>query len=334
MNKKVGFNIDFVVTWVDGQDSNWLNKRREFENNNSDDKSETRFRDYSLFNYWFRAVEKYAPWVNQIYLVTDEQVPEWLNLKHSKVTLIDHKDIISNEYLPTFNSSAIEVNLVNIKNLSEHFVLFNDDMFLNAPVKPTDFFWYDGRPRDTAGLNAVMPIEDFDHMVVNNMAIINKKFNKFEVIKSNYGKFFNIKNGPLNIYTLLLLFLPRFTRFYDLHIPYSILKSEFSEVMVENNNLFEITSSHKFRSIQDITIWSVRYTQIAKGKLKPRMFNFGKFYNLTQWERIIKDIHKSNHKIIDINDSDKINNYEFDTIIAKLKMAFDNKLDKKSQFEN
>ena len=225
--------------------------------------------------------------------------------------------IIEKDNLPTFNSSAIEVNLFKIKKLSEHFVIFNDDMFLNAPVEPSDFFWFDGRPRDTAGLNAIMPVEDFDHITANNITIINKKFNKMNVIKHNFFKFFNLKNGPLNIYTLLLLFLPRFTRFYDLHIPYSNLKSEFTNVMKENKDFFEVTSSNKFRSTSDISIWSVRYTQIAKGNFKPRKFNFGKFYNLTQIEEITQDIKRSKHKVIDINDSSDVDSILFQERVSQ-----------------
>ncbi|AVH74999.1 stealth family protein [Weissella koreensis] len=333
MAKELEFPIDFVVTWVDGADPKWLKKRNIFEDGNMDDKSETRFRDYNLFNYWFRAVEKYAPWVNKIYLVTDNQIPEWLNVDHEKLVLIDHKDIIEKDNLPTFNSNAIEVNLFKIKKLSEHFVIFNDDMFLNAPVEPSDFFWFDGRPRDTAGLNAIMPVEDFDHITANNITIINKKFNKMNVIKHNFFKFFNLKNGPLNIYTLLLLFLPRFTRFYDLHIPYSNLKSEFTNVMKENKDFFEVTSSNKFRSTSDISIWSVRYTQIAKGNFKPRKFNFGKFYNLTQIEEITQDIKRSKHKVIDINDSSDVDSILFQERVSQLYKAFNVHLSKKSEYE-
>lgn len=333
MNKYPNFPIDFVVTWVDGSDDKWLKKRSLFDEKNSDDKTETRFRDYNLFNYWFRGVEKYAPWVNKIYLVTDNQIPTWLNLEHPKLVWIDHKQIISENNLPTFNSSAIEVNLKNIEDLSEHFVLFNDDMFLNASVKASDFFWHDGKPRDTVGLNAIMPVEDFDHIVANNMIVINKKFHKFQVIRSNFFKFFNFKNGPLNVYTLFLLFLPRFTRFYDLHIPYSILKSEFISVMNENNDLYKLTSRNKFRSIQDITIWSVRYTQLAKGLFKPRRYNFGKFYDLTKTDIIVKDIKNSKHKVIDINDSDVISRQEFSKVVYDLKTAFDSHLEHKSEFE-
>lgn len=333
MNRKIDFPVDFVVTWVDGSDKRWLSKRQEYEKINLDDQAEARFRDYNLFHFWFRAVEKYAPWVNKIYLVTDNQIPVWLNTSHPKLVIVDHSDIIDEKYLPTFNSSAIELNLKNIKMLSEHFVLFNDDMFLNAPVKPTDFFWYDGMPRDTAGFNTIMPVENFDHVVANNMIIINKKFNKFSVICKQFTKFFNIKNGPLNIYTSLLLFFPRFTRFYDLHLPYSIIKSEFEKVMDENIVIYEETSSNRFRSTTDITIWSVRYTQLAEGLFKPRRYNFGKFYTLKKVDKIVRDIKYGYHKVIDINDSDDVSSAEFVNTVRKLSEAFRNKLSKKSKFE-
>lgn len=333
MQKEITFPIDFVITWVDGSDSEWIEKRKKFEQNNNDDKEETRFRDYKLLRYWFRSVEKYAPWVNNIYFVTDNQIPEWLNIGHNKLKIINHQDFIPHQYLPTFNSSAIEVNLKNIEGLSEHFVLFNDDMFLNDVTKPTDFFWYDGSPRDTAGFNAIMPVEDFDHILTNNMIIINKNFNKFSVLKKQFTKFFNVKNGPLNLYTMLLLFLPRFTRIYDLHIPYSILKSEFINVMGQNYREYKVTSSNKFRSIDDITIWSVRYTQIVKGLFKPRIYNFGKFYNISQIDTIVSDIRKSKHSVIDINDSDTISQGDFNKIVIVLRQEFNNKFRNKSKFE-
>lgn len=333
MKRDIDFPIDFVVTWVDNSDQNWKNKRQQFEFENFDDKSETRYRDYDIFQFWFRAVEKYAPWVNKIYLVTDNQIPKWLNLDNPKIVLIDHHDIIDNKYLPTFNSNAIEVNLKNIENLSEHFVLFNDDMFINGPVRPSDFFWFDGRPRDTAGLNAIMPIENFDHITLNNMIIVNKHYKKFKVIRKQFFKFFNFKNGMLNVYTLALLFLPRFTRFFDLHLPYSFLKSEFNRIMDENKNEYEQTSANKFRGINEISVWSIRYTQLASGNFKPRHISFGKYYDLTKINKIVKDIKYSKHKVIDINDSINVSESEFKQSVKMLKKAYEVRLPEKSSFE-
>ena len=95
--------------------------------------------------YWFRGVENYAPWVKQIHFVTCGHLPEWLNINHPKIHIVNHKDYIPEQYLPTFSSHVIELNMHRIPGLSEHFVNFNDDVFLTQPVKPEDFF-QDGKP--------------------------------------------------------------------------------------------------------------------------------------------------------------------------------------------
>ena len=121
--------IDFVVTWVDGNDVAWQAEKIRYSPKKTDSgNEENRFRDWGLMKYWFRGIEKFAPWVNHVYFITWGHVPEWLNLEHEKLSIIKHSDYIPDEYLPTFNSNVIELNLHRIPQLSEHFVLFNDDM--------------------------------------------------------------------------------------------------------------------------------------------------------------------------------------------------------------
>ena len=133
--------IDFVVLWVDGEDPEWQREKARFEPEYETSASSiNRYRDWDLMRYWFRGVEKYAPWVNRIFFVTSGQIPEWLKADHPKLRLVEHREYIPKQYLPTFNSNVIELRLHHIADLSEHFVLFNDDMFLTAPVKPEDFF--------------------------------------------------------------------------------------------------------------------------------------------------------------------------------------------------
>lgn len=330
MGMKVDFPIDFVVMWVDGSDVAWNEQKAKFSGQEKDDRKETRFRDAGHFLYWFRAVEKFAPWVHKIYLVTNGQVPSFLDLNAEKVILINHEEIMPTDSLPTFNSSAIELNVANIPGLVEHFVLFNDDMFLNRNVFPEDFFSPNGLPKDTAGLNQIMPIENFDHIIANNIAIINNTFNKSKVLRKHWKLFFNLKNGPLNIYTALLYFFPRFSRLYDLHIPYSIKKSEMQKFIKQNSNQVNTTIYNRFRSITDITIWGVRYYQIVSGHISPRKYNFGKFYTNGQADKIIRDLIRGKHHVIDINDSNIENYTETMDLIGK---AFEQKLPEKSQFE-
>lgn len=81
----------------------------------------------------------YAPWINKIFIVTDNQIPDWLDTNHPKIRIIDHKEIMPEECLPCFNSNAIETCIDNITELSEYFLYANDDMFFSSPVKPDDF---------------------------------------------------------------------------------------------------------------------------------------------------------------------------------------------------
>ena len=90
--------------------------------------------------WWFRAVEKFAPWVNKIHFVTYGHLPKWLNIDNPKLNIAKHSDFIPQKYLPTFSSFPIEVNLHRIKGLAERFVYFNDDMFLLKTSKKRIIF--------------------------------------------------------------------------------------------------------------------------------------------------------------------------------------------------
>eukprot|EP01039_Chlorochromonas_danica_P012748 gene12748-14665_t len=98
-----------------------------------------RYRDSEELRYSLRSLVKNAPWIRHIYLVTDNQIPYWMNLESSKLTVLSHEDIFSNKsHLPVFSSPAIEANLHNIPGISKKFIYFNDDVFLGAPTLPDD----------------------------------------------------------------------------------------------------------------------------------------------------------------------------------------------------
>ena len=67
--------IDFVLPWVDGSDSAWIKQRNEYLGIKNDQTQDSRFRDWENLQYWFRGVEKFAPWVNHIYFVTWGHIP-------------------------------------------------------------------------------------------------------------------------------------------------------------------------------------------------------------------------------------------------------------------
>jgi len=143
--------IDLVYLWVDGSDEMWLSKKKAALSGigkplGRSSASDNRWRDNDELKYALRSVEKFAPWINHVFIVTDNQTPAWLNTENPRVSIIDHKQIIPANKLPLFNSNAIEMFLWRIPELSEYFLYANDDMFFGRPVEPSFFFDESGNP--------------------------------------------------------------------------------------------------------------------------------------------------------------------------------------------
>ncbi len=135
--------IDIVYLWCDLSDDNFRKKKEECAKKygaeyNAD--NNCRYINNDELKYSLRSLEKYAPWINNVFIVTDEQVPKWLNLENPKIRLVNQNNILPDSALPTFNSNAIEHCIVNIPELSENFLYANDDMFFNDYVEPEFFF--------------------------------------------------------------------------------------------------------------------------------------------------------------------------------------------------
>lgn len=140
------FPVDVVYTWVNDQDHIWQQKKSKFANvnlacENSNDSA--RFANHNELYYSVLSVKKYMPWVRKIFIITDNQKPDWL-FEDEKIEIIDHSEIIDSQFLPTFNSHIIEANLYKIKGLAEHFIYFNDDVFVAKPLKKEHFFRKNG----------------------------------------------------------------------------------------------------------------------------------------------------------------------------------------------
>jgi hypothetical protein len=146
------FPVDLVYTWVDSQDEAWFKRKSEHIAKTVsklavDGIDKSRFRNNDELKYSLRSIEKYAPWVRKIFIVTDRQQPKWLNIKNKKIEIVDHRDIFPDQsYLPTYNSMAIEACIHRIKDLSEHYLYFNDDFILGNYCSRSTFFSSDGKP--------------------------------------------------------------------------------------------------------------------------------------------------------------------------------------------
>lgn len=154
--------IDIVFTWVNGSDpihkENLQKALHEYYSLETDSLhflnitkhgesvSSNRFSDHDELLYALRSLERYAPWINRVFIVTNGQVPAWLNLTNPRVSVVTHKDIFpDSSHLPTFSSPAIESNIFRIPGLSKRFLYSNDDFFFLSTVSPNDFLTYGGK---------------------------------------------------------------------------------------------------------------------------------------------------------------------------------------------
>ena len=337
-------DIDFVITWVDGNDPAWLKEKAQFKIQTGDVRT-NRYRDWNFLPYWFRSVEKNAPWVHRIFFVTWGHLPEWLNLSHPKLQVVTHKEFIPERYLPTFSCRPIELNMHRIPGLSEQFVYFNDDMFLLDEVRQTDFF-INGLPCDTAVLDA-SSINETDNdkqriapealysTLIFNVAAINRNFNKKEVIKKNRGKWYSLKYGKEMIRTLLLSPWSKFTGFRSPHIPYSYLKTTFSEVWAKEEEVLERACIHKFREPTDVSSRLFSYWQLAEGRFAPRSPKAGISTSICsdrkKNDEIIRVIREKERKMICINDDYR--GEDFEKVREQFIQAFESIFPEKSAFE-
>ncbi|XP_038170948.1 N-acetylglucosamine-1-phosphotransferase subunits alpha/beta [Arvicola amphibius] len=106
-----------------------------------EDVSASRFEDNEELRYSLRSIERHAPWVRNVFIVTNGQIPSWLNLDNPRVTIVTHQDIFRNlSHLPTFSSPAIESHIHRIEGLSQKFIYLNDDVMFGKDVWPDDFY--------------------------------------------------------------------------------------------------------------------------------------------------------------------------------------------------
>ncbi|WP_406295970.1 stealth family protein [Streptomyces sp. NBC_00624] len=146
----VTFPLDVVYTWVDGDDPALAAKREAYRTGRAPDAQSreagaSRYTSHDELKYSLRSLEMYAPFLRNIYIVTDGQSPSWLDTAAPGIRVVDHKEIFSApDALPVFNSHAIGTQLHHIDGLSEQYLYFNDDVFLGRPVTPGHFFHGNG----------------------------------------------------------------------------------------------------------------------------------------------------------------------------------------------
>lgn len=231
------FPVDIVYTWVDGNDLNWQKKKNRFTGENvflpKEANVASRFRENEELRFSLRSILLNASWVRNIYIVTDNQIPNWYQAFDERVQFISHEDIFLNENdLPTFNSHAIEANLHRIKGLSEHFLYFNDDFFLRSPVDPSDFFSRDGTKTKFFWSEQVFIPDTLDE---NSIPVDIAACNNVTFLEKNYAYTTNRKFK---------------------HTPMALNKRVIEELEFEHPEIFRSNSATRFRSSGDYSIIS------------------------------------------------------------------------------
>lgn len=337
--------IDFVITWVDGTDPRWLAEKNKWEKlagivREDDANADCRYRpDNDMLRYWFRAVEKFAPWVNKVFFVTCGQKPAWLNEANPKLRLVSHADYIPAEYLPTFNCSVIELNYNRISDLSEHFVFFNDDMLLLQPVKE-DYFFKSGKPvLDTCLMHTVHKSNaiNIKRMMFNDYYIVNTSFDIKKTIWENRRKWFSIKElGYRRALRNYLCYLANTTMpvgYYG-HIALPHLKSTFQELWDCHAEIMNQTSRQRFRTDSQVNQWLMCAWNQAKGCFYPcDATRKGRAYNIsTKNINAVEDaIKRQLYPQVCLNDSS--DNDDNEKCIRIICDAFEEILPEKSSFE-
>ena len=328
-------DIDFVITWVDMNDPQWQAAFAEYSGkpeNTKNGVSEARFRDYGFLKYWFRGVEKFAPWVRKIHFVTSGQKPEWLDENNPKLNLVHHKDYIPEQFLPTYNSVVIERYIHKIPGLAEHFVYFNDDFYIINNVN-TDRFFRNGLPCDIATFLYNPSWSQWYKRIKNNLRIINRHFDKKEVMRRDHDKWFDKSYGARARWNYILRPYGKFITLRTPHNAQPYLKSTFEEVWAVAGKELTETSVNRFRALNDLTPELFRTWQICRGNFEPyNTYSDTKMFPLMiRPKQAVRAIYNQSYSLICLNDNVHSRNYE--QVMENIRNAFESILPEKSSFE-
>ena len=336
--------IDFVIPWVDNADPVWQEQFLHYKlGNNTNSRQSSaidsfRFRCWGTLKYWFRGVEQCAPWVNKVYFVTCGQCPDWLNVRNPKLVLVNHDEYIPLQYLPCFSSHPIEFNFHRIKQLSEHFVYFNDDVFVMNNVERDDFF-LQGKPRyliaeEPLFLRFINDDNTWWRILLNLSGVVNSKFKKREVIRKNMSLWFPIMNPRRLLNNLCMARFNYFSCFKISHVATPLLKSRMEAVWDAVPETLDSTCRHRFRSPEDVNQYIFYFWNIMTGYAK-QISHFFKTDKLTltdsSLDMVAKVLRSSKAKMICVNDTKDIT--DFNKAKEVIVSAFESRFPQKSSFE-
>ncbi len=236
--RTVGFPVDAVYTWVDGADPRWLARKAATLEAHGEHSgalhalatNASRFASRDELRYSLRSLGAYADWIRHVYLVTDDQVPDWLDTTNPRITVVSHRELFGDRgRLPTFNSHAIETQLHHLDGLSEHYLYLNDDVFFGRPVGPGLFFDGNGTARfaeSPARLGLGPPSAD-------DAPVMSAGKRNRELLAATFGVAVTAKYW---------------------HVPHALRRSVLAEMEERYAAEFARTASAQFRGPEDISV--------------------------------------------------------------------------------
>ncbi len=289
--------VDIIIPWVNPNDEVWKKEFLYWKEKETGDKQDGRFRDCNTLKYVLRSIDENCSWCRYVFLVLSgpTQIPDWLNVNNPKLKIVYHKDYIPEEYLPTFNTNVIEIFYSNIKELSENFILCNDDTFF-CQKKDRSFYFDNGFP-----LYNLEKINGFGNDLHQTQ------------LRNSKNVACEIAGGNVDAYSTF-------------HLPVQFIKSVNAFCLYKiQNKLKSYLGTSKFRTNHDILQNMFYYVTIALHKFKETHENKGIFYFFNNK----KNRFNLNFPMVCLNESGDIDVKDIEFLEEQLKAKFN----KKSSYE-
>jgi hypothetical protein len=246
--------IDAVYLWVDGSQPAFQRElKRHIPSMNPDIQGTAadpeRFRDSGELRHSLRSLAVFAPWIRKIHVVTNGQVPDWLDTGHGRIALVTHDRIFRDRScLPTFNSHAIELQLHRIPDLTRRFLYINDDCFFGRDVRPEDYILPGGgqhlyfEPNPITDRFAGGPLHDRAYL--HTVRILDQRWPKNPAYFSSGAYYRRIRDRLLGRRPSWRMLPAHMPQLYDREI-LTRLEDLFAEEV-------QLTGRRRFRSARDI----------------------------------------------------------------------------------
>lgn len=308
-------NISFVYTWVDGSDLDLSQIKSKYNGGNN--KVDSRDRSADELRYSLRSLNKYLPWHNgTIFIVTDNQIPAWLNVENKRIKIIYHEDIIPKHINPTFDSSTIECFLDKIPNIGEIFIYLNDDFFFNNFIHPSFFFSSETfYPKIFRTREEIFDKEKVEKIIKENdvhQIYTASVYYTYEIIKKYFDNNYKYYHLAHNAYVCYSSFFEPFRQFFQEEL--------------------KVVFSHRFRcAYKPVTLYLYQNLLLyANEKLpfnatlesKKKLINFKNTYlfpnnpmNNYSFDIVPNEITKLFVKFSSVNDNSKLNYEQFNNLM-------------------